>query len=454
MSAIGHAGVVYGPENEKKSFQADLDTAVLAEISRNRATHLYNFVHNQLTAYYGRTDFADPQKQTGWYRVNDFLKWLQQADGKTAETFFNYYRQSNKFAWVYLGARYIGSKYPELKADFSKLIVANSKFDFLDNHASILGPIGIYIGEKTFKETGNYNNPPTLINLGIHELTHLLPALSPYYPDDKAFSEMVTFYSIRTYALPVKAKDALSYSSGVRDFLVTYRYSPIFLENMANEYHAYVVGLLFNWSKEEVIRLEDKFPFASEGLLSTIIPYLFASENRFLDLDLIKTYDYQTFYKELAPRLKLSDSAAYDLEHKAQRDVVFLFNSDCQTLQKDFAYNCPNPARNYPVFLKAYQREPYFKLFAGIPPSAKRQIPKATPEIMAKMNRFFQDVAFYVPAKTKQAIFAKAPYLTPLSPAGIGPMAFKGHYAQISDAIYKALLRSGAKPLAVPPGYM
>ena len=47
-----------------------------------RSCPLYQSVRAELEQYYGRKDFSDPGRKTGWYRVDLFLKWLEKNEEK------------------------------------------------------------------------------------------------------------------------------------------------------------------------------------------------------------------------------------------------------------------------------------------------------------------------------------------------------------------------------------
>jgi len=65
--------------------EARIEKAFQEEQLKNLS--LYQFVWQEMTAYYQRTNFADPSRSTGWYRVDDFLKWVEKNQTDLNNTF-------------------------------------------------------------------------------------------------------------------------------------------------------------------------------------------------------------------------------------------------------------------------------------------------------------------------------------------------------------------------------
>ena len=222
---------------------------------------LYSFVKQELSTYYGREDFADPNRQTGWYRVDNFLKWIQDNEEELSKSIVNIsdtqhalkelYTESNYSTyyspfWAYLGARYIANIYGvNSNLDKIKLIIACGKdFTFAGT-----GEIFLCTHENEVS--------PSVINTGLHETTHMLAFLRD--DADYGLSELATFYSTYNYGLPVKSADALSLGDGVRDIRRTAALRPDM--NILYEYNYYLAGLILNQN----IKPQDIFSFIDES---------------------------------------------------------------------------------------------------------------------------------------------------------------------------------------------
>ncbi|MBR3631918.1 MAG: hypothetical protein IKN49_02485 [Elusimicrobiaceae bacterium] len=259
------------------------------EMNVHKGSPLVSYVTRELQNYYGRSDFSDPQHTTGWYRVDDFLQWLQikssQLNQETirlgssprpisrlleTDAFLNN-PSVNAGLWVYLGARYIADVYG-VSADFSKLtIIYEEKSDLA---------VGLGLG-TIVASAKEGTSAPERINLGIHEGTHLFPFLENSN-SQLTLSEMATFYSQYNYGLPVKASSAQNLGKGVRDFRRTWKYRPDW--NLLYEYNYFVAGLLLNptLKKKDIFSLRnDGQPFQAHPIWYTICNLVVAKNNRF-----------------------------------------------------------------------------------------------------------------------------------------------------------------------------
>ena len=86
---------------------------------------LFSNVLKDLQKYYGKLSFEDSTRQTGWYRVEDFLVWLKEnesllqskivrtADKKLPlmELYTSPEKEDKILFWGYLGAQYAFSRY-------------------------------------------------------------------------------------------------------------------------------------------------------------------------------------------------------------------------------------------------------------------------------------------------------------------------------------------------------
>lgn len=266
-----------------------LQQQILVSVNQQTTASIYSVVLTELQHYYDRENFNDPKRETGWYRVDNFLSWLETNASKLEEETISLGKytlsvkqiiSSDKFLkdrslsdllWVYLGVRYIADMY-QVKADFSRLqlIMSNSSNQAIDG----LGIIKISLKEqRSFIEQ---------INLGIHEGTHILPYLMGH---DKVLSELATFYSQYNYGLPVNAKQTVHTISGVRDIRQTYRnHNGLAL---LYEYNYFVAGLILNkhLKKKEVLQLyQNKNTFATdtENWIHVVLNLIAAENNSFL----------------------------------------------------------------------------------------------------------------------------------------------------------------------------
>ena len=78
-----------------KDFERDVYNSVKISIEEEEHFSLYNFVYNDLVKYYGRTNFNDPHRTNGWYRVDDFLKWLRENENILKQKFIENYTIEN-----------------------------------------------------------------------------------------------------------------------------------------------------------------------------------------------------------------------------------------------------------------------------------------------------------------------------------------------------------------------
>lgn len=239
-----------------------------------KQSSLYGVVERELQEYYARQVFVDPNHQTGWFRVDNFLTWVKknasalekESVRTTKETVslksiyanpksWNYEPLYRTF-WVYLGARYIADVY-RVKADFSRLSVV-----FCKDMACAIGGTGSIVISPNSAEA-----LPSIINMGMHEATHMLLYLRRNTEDQ--LSELATFYTQYNYALPVKADDALTLGDGVRDMRRTYNLRPDI--DVLYEYNSFIAGHVLNPS----IRPADVLSFIKKGSEISILDVCF-----------------------------------------------------------------------------------------------------------------------------------------------------------------------------------
>ncbi len=221
---------------------------------------LYASVRAGLEEYYGQTEFADPGRQSGWYRVNLFLKWLKrneavlkgeqisiEANGKKytvsvcralrkasyKETFSPLEMQGIFGVW--LGARYTadmfvsgrGVRFPDMtlsRETYGRAVISSSggkkEHGYIEIHPD------------------SYALVPAL-NLGLHEGTHLAAWMTG---GKNSLGEWGTFLATVHYALPVKANAQTGTYQGTRSFTHNASVPSVSCEQTFQEYAAFVLG--------------------------------------------------------------------------------------------------------------------------------------------------------------------------------------------------------------------
>ena len=275
----------------------ELKGQLIKEIKKpKQKDSLYSFVRQEFVNYYGIKDFSDPNHETGWYRVDNFLKWVHDNEevlqkgivnivGRSPITLKDLYNQDNfdnpenyyPF-WTYLGGRYIADVY-SIELDFDAL-----QFK-LDCERSFASPLfGVIALCFIANEKG-----PDIINLGIHETTHLFPVLTV---EDKfsytaiQLSELATFYSTYNYGLPVKSEVAEKVNaSGVRDMRRTMALRPDL--DVLKDYNCFLVGLVLNskLSLSDVFSFDCKTSLASLNIGRFIVSFIAMKRDKFFIID-------------------------------------------------------------------------------------------------------------------------------------------------------------------------
>ena len=164
---------------------------------------LYEFVKDSIENYYNRSDFYDPDYTKGWFRVDEFLSWVDGNSVKLENVFKRYYTDE-----------YI-SYPPEKDEDFVVLggflgaYYTASHCTYMDN----IRRIGIQEGFSSSAGTDSITVSSegdfvSFIMGGLHEGAHMMPYLCagirPNEPLDN-LSELVTISAELTYGLPLKA---------------------------------------------------------------------------------------------------------------------------------------------------------------------------------------------------------------------------------------------------------
>lgn len=293
--------------------EKNLQQQVAAQSQQVAQEHALSiFVRKQIEQYYGKTNFKDPRHQTGWFRVADFLEWLEKNEAQLSQEYTyvmdvpefidmppsQYYHTLQEIVqlppdkrpailmrsfWINLGVHYIASKYekgPQLGI-----------ISFMASTHVITAAAGKRYFELNSKEKAEVF--PVYINMGIHEGTHGLISLDATdapvdgaQNEDKCLNELATFYSQYNYGLPVKIADSIIYASGARNIAHTYQALPDF--PYATEYQQIVIGpLLFDqMKKKQVMSLWDDQLQPDLPLWRAFLTFLAAKENHYLSIDI------------------------------------------------------------------------------------------------------------------------------------------------------------------------
>lgn len=226
-----------------------------------RGCPLYASVKAGLEKYYAQTDFSDPGRQTGWYRVELFLKWLKRneavlktenvliEDGNKTykvpvcralqkasykEVFSS--REMQGMFGVWLGARYASgmfaggnpARFPSMRVSTGSLGRANIDFDGKQSRGSIeIHP-------------DSFDMVPAL-NLGLHEGTHMVSWMKN---GRNSLGEWGTYLATVHYALPFKASEKAQTYQGTRSFTHNASVRSVSCDQILSEYAAFALGSL------------------------------------------------------------------------------------------------------------------------------------------------------------------------------------------------------------------
>lgn len=440
-----------------------LDTMVEQQRDQNI---LYNSVKKELSSYYGRSNFSDPQRTTGWYRVNDFLQWLKQNAPVLENEVVNIPNKQMVFLtdiypdpairrsdadryifWIYLGARYIADVY-HMQADFSRLSI-----QFCPDSACTLAGTGMILVDPQAA-----SSVPAILNLGMHEATHILPYLGPQKKG--TLSELATFYSQYNYGLPVKLSDATSFGDGIRDIRRTAVLAPHF--NFHYEYNYFVAGILLNDQirPQDVLSLfKKKDIYAEIAVWQTAFTLILADSNGFF-MKVPKLYDSiamnEATLKNDMPALTEEDFAKWKA-HIGREFYLGKFDKS----DTPFKYKSLLPNK-IPLFITAM--EEYFSVETGFVRLSKQQYLEKLFGAYAtnkKLKRFYSRLLENLPENVLNSVKSKWPVLTSKTLVNEERKQkvksdFANLYdAELKDALIKALADAGAPPLPpMPKGYL
>lgn len=206
--------------------QRSVDFARLEQAVRQTGgqSGLYNLAVAELSAYYGRADFSDPGRQTGWYRVDDFLAWLKNNEktllasplniDQTTLSLEQLLHSQEPYAmqtvWAFLGIKYL-----QYKAASPNQEVFSFHYCAGKNCGMARQRCAVYLGVDN-------TTPALLFNAGLHEATHVLNGCVP----GRTLSEAATIRAQNRWALPIHADAGGEPRLGVRDARVLFQARP------------------------------------------------------------------------------------------------------------------------------------------------------------------------------------------------------------------------------------
>lgn len=166
---------------------------------------LSEFVKTSFEDYYNRTNFSDPNYTSGWFRVDDFLFWVEEEEPKLEKIFIKYYTDSDisyppkkDLDYVILGG-FLGAYYT---ASHCSSVENVRHVGIQEGFSSSAGTTSLVI-----QEDGSFIS---FIMGGLHEGAHMMPYLCSGIrsnsPSDN-LSELVTVSAELTYGLPLNKND-------------------------------------------------------------------------------------------------------------------------------------------------------------------------------------------------------------------------------------------------------
>lgn len=266
-------------------FALDTDALSLriAEKVQQQKPLLYSLAAKEIQNYYNRTDFSDPARSVGWYRVDDFLKWLKANEDRVSKAkitlngistpFKTLYEMPDKWAkpqnqqvfWAFLGMYYTTDIF-SIDKDLSVIRVS-----LCDGGSCANADRGFLM-----IETEENFDIPASINLGMHETAHLLNLIKNNKKE--SLTELATFYVQYNYALPVKKTYPRSMHLGVRDV----RREIGAGHSIPSEYNLFIAGILLNphITKEDLFSFVDIHNFSSNIPIWEAIIHLMAANKK------------------------------------------------------------------------------------------------------------------------------------------------------------------------------
>ncbi|MCQ2411202.1 MAG: hypothetical protein MJ053_07090 [Elusimicrobiaceae bacterium] len=260
---------------------ARLERRVQERVEQQQSV-LYTTVEQALKHYYGKDYAPDPQRTTGWYRVDDFLTWVkthpQELEDMIRQGHLTQESGLGQSFWLQLGVRYIASVYG-IKADFSKLPITYNVGDGDGRASSGKDRLKVFAGPSQLV--------PMLINDGIHEGTHILPILSSEKVSAHHLDELAAFYSQYNFGLPVKVSDVQNFGHGIRDVRRTYTLKGDF--DLSREYNYFIAGIILNplLTKQEMLEREDMWAraYTNMAIWTTVANLIAVRDGHYWELN-------------------------------------------------------------------------------------------------------------------------------------------------------------------------
>ncbi|WP_424244288.1 hypothetical protein Dip510_001496 [Elusimicrobium posterum] len=187
---------------------------------------VYSTLRIELISYYGKKDFSDPERTTGWYRVDDFLKWLKKNEQSVIDRFHKADISpdslcpdlkkgdtiSAKTLAGLAGSFYIYDKFIPREQQ------TNIPFFRETMHGGLAGKA------QDYRTPGKITVPinvtaPEAINSAMHEATHFLKNIGK---SQEMLTETATIFVQQQYGLPVY-KNLKKFHRGARNPLTALR---------------------------------------------------------------------------------------------------------------------------------------------------------------------------------------------------------------------------------------
>ena len=303
---------------------------------------------------------------------------------------------------------------------------------------------------------------PATINLGMHEVTHMLPYLSGKSRD--SLSELATFYTQYNYGLPVHAKDVDSFAEGVRDVRRAQQLRPDL--NLLYEYNYFIVGEILN----PFIRPADILSFSKEDANGSVIEACF---------DLIAIKEKRFFMLPTTPsgRPEMTSSAKIlpsmlpsfmEKLHFTQEDVdLWNANPDTDFYLGQFKWDkvpvqiMTTKFGNKLHLLARRKKDGLYVISGYVPCNQKEYLERLFGKNAAAVAGFYNRLAAKLPAEFVQEVKEMFPVLTTdtfmLSKTARQQRKelSQKYKAVLEQAVVEALEESGAAPApAIPKGYL
>lgn len=260
---------------------------------------IYQKVHQEFVDYYDRECFEDKNKTSGWYRVDNFLKWLQKNETVLANSPISWNdkkvflkdlladlqnTENWTLFWSYLGSRYV---FDTLEEDTSKLVFSICTRTRCHKEAG--KPVSVFFSTDV-------TNPIQIINIAMHEATH---ARSKF-----KISELAACTAQNIWGLPIKVElDKNIFYRGVRDFRISYERLGLVNWTLNEEYNECVIAPFF---PEWALLIEGQSKISSFcTLLKTAFPKPACKDCTFTQRE-----DFLLIQKILSPSLQKSQTEA------------------------------------------------------------------------------------------------------------------------------------------------